>query len=156
MKKNKKPLVSVIVNCHNGSIFLTDCIKSIINQTYTNWELIFWDNKSSDNSCEIIKKFKDKRIKIFKSKSYNTLYKSRNLAIDQCKGEYISFLDTDDMWTKNKLKEQVLEISKNKSIKMVYSNYYVYLYQKNKKFIKYKKKLPSGFIAQNALNNYKI
>ena len=156
MKKNINPLVSIIVNCHNGSTFLDDCVKSILRQTYKNWELIFWDNKSSDNSFNIIKKFKDKRIKRFKSKSFYTLYKSRNLALKKCKGKYISFLDADDMWIKDKLKDQVREISKDSLVKMVYSNYYVLINKTKNKYLKHKKILPSGSIAQKMLSNYDI
>ena len=53
---NKKPLVSIIINCYNGSKYLSHTIESILNQTYTNFEVIFWDNKSTDNSKEIFKK----------------------------------------------------------------------------------------------------
>ena len=102
--EKKFPLVSIIVNCFNGEKFLSQSIKTIFDQTYTNWEIIFWDNKSSDKSREIIKSFKDRRIKYFYSKKYNTLYKSRNLAIKKTKGDYICFLDTDDLWSKKKLK----------------------------------------------------
>ena len=66
MKSNsKKPLVSIIMNCYNGEKYLKQSIKSIINQTYKNWELIFWDNCSTDNSKKITKKFKDNRIYYF-------------------------------------------------------------------------------------------
>ena len=64
----KEPLVSIIMNCHNGEKYLKKSVSSIINQSYRNWELIFWDNKSSDNSAKILKNFKDKRIKYFYSK----------------------------------------------------------------------------------------
>ena len=67
MKKKDNVLVSVIVNCHNAEEYLEECIKSIINQTYENWELIFFDNFSSDNSKFVLDKFQDKRIKYFKS-----------------------------------------------------------------------------------------
>ena len=70
MKEENKPLVSVIMNCHNGQNFLSDAIQSVINQTYKNWELIFWDNFSTDESTKILNQFKDKRIKYFKSKIY--------------------------------------------------------------------------------------
>ena len=73
MKKENKPLVSVIINCHNGEKFLKDCISSIINQSYNNLELIFWDNKSEDNSAKIIKEFEDKRIKYFYSEKFFSL-----------------------------------------------------------------------------------
>ena len=66
--KNKNPLISVIMNCHNGESFLTKSIQSILNQSYRNWELIFWDNKSQDRSKEIALSFKDKRNKVFQNK----------------------------------------------------------------------------------------
>ena len=74
--KNEFPLVSVIMNCHNGENYLKKSVGSIINQNYKNWELIFWDNKSTDNSKKIIQKFRDKRIRYYHSKKINTLYKS--------------------------------------------------------------------------------
>ena len=73
--------VSIIMNCHNGERYLKQSLKSVLNQTYKNWELIFWDNNSTDDSKKIFKSFKDKRLKYFKSSKFNTLYKSRNLAI---------------------------------------------------------------------------
>ena len=106
MPKNK-PLVSVIMNCHNGEKYLKESIKSLMSQTYKNWELIFWDNNSFDNSKKIVKKFKDKRIKYFKSQKFQNLYHSRNLAIKKAKGKYVGFLDVDDLWEKSKLKKQI-------------------------------------------------
>ena len=66
MRSKKTPLVSIIMNCYNGDKYLRKSIKSIISQSYKNWELIFWDNKSEDNSRNIIKSFKDKRIFYFR------------------------------------------------------------------------------------------
>ena len=106
MKKNN-PLVSIIMNCHNGEKYLKKSLQSVINQTYKNWELIFWDNRSIDKSKDIVKGFKDKRFKYFKSKKFNSLYESRNLAIKKSKGRYICFLDTDDWWLKKKLIYQI-------------------------------------------------
>ena len=65
MKSNQ--LVSIIMTCHNGEKFLNEAIQSVVNQSYSNWELIFYDNLSSDKSADIIKNFKDDRIKYFKS-----------------------------------------------------------------------------------------
>ena len=74
MKKNSKkfstPLVSIIMNCHNGERYLAQSITSVLSQTYKNWELIFFDNKSNDQSKKILKTFLDKRIKYFKSKKF--------------------------------------------------------------------------------------
>ena len=75
------PLISVIVNCHNGAKYLKTCIKSILNQKYKNLEIIFFDNYSSDNSKELINQFKDSRIKYHFSKKKLPLYKASNRAI---------------------------------------------------------------------------
>ena len=61
-------LVSIIINCHNGEKYLSKCLKSILDQSYNNWEVIFWDNCSNDNSEKIYKNFNDKRFLYFKSK----------------------------------------------------------------------------------------
>ncbi len=151
-----KPLVSVIMNCHNGGKFLEQSINSIILQTYKNWELIFWDNVSQDESKKILNKFSDNRIKYFKSQKFNRLYESRNLAIQNARGEYISFLDTDDMWQKDKLEKQINFFSKNKDYEIVYSNYYIYDEVKKKKFVKFKKPLLSGIIFKELLKNYTV
>ena len=68
--------------------------------------------RGKDDSKKIITKFPDKRIKYFKSKKFNRLYKSRNLAIQNAKGDFISFLDTDDLWQKDKLEKQINFFSK--------------------------------------------
>ena len=152
----KSPLVSVIVNCHNGQKYLSECLKSILNQTYKNLEIIFWNNLSTDNSLQIINSFKDKRIKKFSSKKNLKLYNSRNQAIQQAIGRYITFCDTDDYWRKNKIAEQMKLINKDKKIKIVYSNFYVQNDLKKTKYLQYTQKLPSGFITQNLLKKYVI
>jgi len=151
---NISPLVSVIMNCHNGQDFLHDSIKSLLSQTYKNWELIFWDNLSTDNSEKILNEFPDKRIKYFKSDKFTNLYEARNLAIEKSLGNYVSFLDTDDLWVEDKLEKQIDFLEKNKEFKIVYSNYYILEDKKNKKYLKHKKSLPSGQITQKLLNNY--
>ena len=88
---NNQPLVSIIMNCFNGEKYLKFSLESVINQTYKNWELIFWDNKSKDNSAEIFKSFNDKRFKYFYADEHTSLYKARNLAIQKSQGDFISF-----------------------------------------------------------------
>ena len=149
------PLVSVIMNCFNGEKFLYKSISSVINQTYSNWELIIWDNQSSDLSYKVIKKFSDKRIKYFLAKSHTTLYKARALAIDKSKGDFIAFLDVDDWWCNDKLKCQI-PIFKNDNIGLVYSNFYRFDQNENKTFLNYKKKLPSGRLSEKLLKSYNI
>jgi glycosyltransferase involved in cell wall biosynthesis len=154
---NKKlPLISVVMNCHNGQAFLKESIKSLTSQTYKNWELIFWDNNSTDKSEEILKQFNDRRIKYFKSDSYLKLYRARNLAINQTKGEFVTFLDTDDLWNNKKLEKQLEICEKNKNIKFVYSNFFILNQNSNKLFKRSNKKLASGEITQLLLNDYVI
>ena len=152
----EKPLVSVIMNCHNGEKYLEQSVKSIIAQTYNNWELIFWDNQSTDNSKNIIYKFSDNRIKYFKSTSFKKLYESRNLAIQKAKGKLVFFLDTDDMWMQDKIEKQVNFLEKNKDFQIVYSNYYILDDFNKKKSIMIKNKLSSGIIFNDLLKNYTV
>ena len=151
---NNKPIISIIMNCYNGEAFLNEAINSITKQTFENWELIFFDNNSIDKSEKIVKSFKDSRIKYFKSDRLLNLYDARNLAVKKTNGDYISFLDTDDMWTKDKLEKQINFIKKNSNYKILYSNYYVL--NNNEKKIMYKNELPSGFITQKLLDFYGI
>lgn len=145
-------MISIIMNSHNGEKFIERSIRSILNQTYKNWELIFWDNKSNDNSLKIINQFNDDRIKYFYSKNYDKLYKARNLALKKAKGEFIAFLDVDDTWEKNKLQIQSDDIIKNKA-DISFSNYWEL--KKNKKKI-FKKSLTAKNINNQILNNYPI
>ena len=153
--KKKNYLVSIIINCHNGDKYLDKAINSIIKQTYNNWEIIFWNNKSEDKSEEIIKKFNDKRIKYYESKKYLKLYNARNEAIKNAKGNYICFLDCDDWWDKNKIKLQLNELESNK-LNIIYSNYYLFNEKNKYKKIFSKKYLPSGYITQQLLKKYVI
>ena len=68
------PYISVIVNCHNGEKYLESCLNSIVNQNYKDYEVIIWDNASTDNSKKIVKKFKDKKIKYFRHPIKENLY----------------------------------------------------------------------------------
>lgn len=156
INSGSEPLISIIMNCYNGEKYLHDSLKSIINQTYENWELVFWDNLSKDFSKRILFKFSDKRIKYFKSKKFLNLYEARNAAIEKSTGDYIAFLDTDDLWTPDKLEKQVNFFKNNPESKIVYSNYFNLESCKDFKYKKYKKILPSGFVTQALLDDYKI
>ncbi len=102
-----RPFVSILMNCFNGEKYLEEAINSVINQSYNNWELIFWDNQSTDNSEKIVKNYKDDRIQYFKSQSHTSQYQARNKGLEKCSGELIAFLDVDDWWDKNKLDKQI-------------------------------------------------
>ena len=104
-----KDLVSIVVPVYNAGRFLDDTIKTVLNQTYANWELILVNDKSTDNSREIALKYqeKDHRIKLLDNKNNSGAAISRNKGIDEAKGKFIAFLDADDLWNKDKLKKQV-------------------------------------------------
>lgn len=153
--RKKKYLVSIIINCHNGAKFLGKAINSVVKQTYDNWEVIFWNNKSTDKSEQIIKNFKDNKIKYYESKKYLKLYEARNEAIKKTKGKYICFLDCDDWWDRNKIKLQLDELVLNKS-NIIYSNYYLFNQEKKYKKLYSKMYLPSGYITEKLLKKYTI
>lgn len=153
INSNNDPLVSVIMNCYNGQTYLADAIKSVLLQTYNNFEVIFWDNQSQDNSASIYKSFKDKRLKYYYAKKHTSLYQARNLALKKSRGKLIAFLDTDDVWFKDKLSSQIKQI-KNKKSALVYSNYYILNQVTGLKKIAYKDKLPEGIIYKELLKNY--
>ena len=150
---NKNNLVSIIMNCHNGDKYIKEAINSIINQSYKNWELIFFDNASNDNSAQIAKKYNDKRIKYHYSKFVN-LGIARKKALEKCRGNFIAFLDCDDFWTKDKLKLQVNELIKNPEIALSFSNSY-FFNKKNKKLL-YETRPYDGHIFEELLKRYYI
>jgi glycosyltransferase involved in cell wall biosynthesis len=153
-KENKhQPLVSIIMNCYNGEAYLKESIESVISQNYKNWELIFWDNKSKDKSQKIFKSYKDERLKYFLAKEHTSLYSARNEAIKKCSGEFISFLDTDDVWYKNKLELQI-PLFEDQEVAVVYGNHFIFNQKLNKKKIFLKGKKPKGFILEDLLKNY--
>ena len=149
-------LVSIIVNCYNGEKYLKKTLESIQKQEYSNWELIFWDNHSSDSSKQIFHTFKDKRFKYYYAKKFTNLYTARNLAIKKAKGKILTFLDVDDLWMPNKLLKQVNFFNKNKKAQILYSNYFNLkkYFGMNFKNLQFKKSLPSGFITRELLNSY--
>jgi len=119
-----EPLVSVIMNCYNSDKYLEEAIVSVLNQTYKNFELIFWDNQSTDNSAKIIQSYDDKRIKYFYAQEFTPLGEARNLAVSKANGEWISFLDSDDIWDKDKLFESMQEYnvaSEHNNISLIYT-----------------------------------
>ena len=145
--------VSILMNTYNGGKFIKEAIESIINQTYLNWELIIWDNLSDDNTSEIVKSFKDQRIKYFIADHHTNLGKARSLAIKKCTSKFISFLDSDDLWLPNKLEKQI-PYFENDEIGMIASDS---IFFSNNKDIRnlYKDGYPKeGYIFNDLLRNY--
>ncbi len=101
------PLVSVILPTYNRGYIIERAIKSVLNQTYKNLELIIVDDGSTDNTEEIVKSIEDKRIIFLKHKKNKGASSARNTGIKNSKGEYISFIDSDDVWFPLKLEKQI-------------------------------------------------
>ena len=152
-QNNNQPLVSIIMNCYNGETFLHESIKSVLSQTYRNWELIFWDNRSEDKSAEIFKSFNDKRFKYYYAPQHTLLSEARNEAVKRSSGEFIAFLDTDDFWEKDKLELQ-LPLFKDSKVGVVYGNLFIVNEKLNVKKVFLKRKKPRGFILDDLLKNY--
>jgi glycosyltransferase involved in cell wall biosynthesis len=100
------PKVSIIINCHNGEKYLEEAIDSIYAQTYQDWEIIFFDNVSTDNSAKIAQSY-DSRLKYHKNHSLINLGAARKEAVQMATGEWVAFLDTDDLWYPIKLEKQL-------------------------------------------------
>lgn len=118
-------LVSIVMPVYNAGTYLVQSIKSVLNQTYGNWELLIVDDCSTDNSADIIKSFvsQDGRIHYFKTSSPSgSPTAPRNIGIEKSSGRFIAFLDSDDIWLPKKLEEQ-LPLFENSDTAIVYSNY---------------------------------
>ena len=151
-----EPLVSVIMNCFNGEKYLREAVNSVIKQNYENWEIIFWDNQSTDKSAEIFKSYKDKRLKYYYASSHSgILDEARNYALKKTNGDFIAFLDVDDWWLPNKLEKQ-MPLFDDPDVGLVYGNEWLLFEKKKKKEIYKKKILPTGMILDELLYDYVI
>lgn len=107
---NSYPKVSIILPVYNSEGFIADSIKSVLNQSYRNFDLIIIDDHSTDNSPDIIREIKDSRIIYFRNKENKGVAFSRNIGLDNANGEYIAFIDSDDIWYKDKLERQIISM----------------------------------------------
>jgi glycosyltransferase involved in cell wall biosynthesis len=147
--------ISVIMNCYNGSKYLKEALESIINQTYKDWELIFWDNQSTDTSAEIFLQFEDSRFNYFYAEQHTLLYEARSYAEKKTSGDFLTFLDVDDVWSIDKLQKQI-ELFGDKKVGLVYGNYSVIGENTKKLNPINKKKLPSGYVLNELLEDYSV
>ena len=114
-----KPAVSVVINCRNGEPFLEAALQSVFGQTFGDFEVVFWDNLSSDNSPEIARAF-GTRLRYYRSESPLTLGEARRQAVARAIGEFIAILDVDDRWRPAKLDRQVSLLETNRDLGLVY------------------------------------
>lgn len=112
---NQQSLVTVITPTYNSERFIAETIHSVKEQTYTNWEMIIIDDCSTDRTVELVKKEqeKDSRIKLIQLEQNRGAAVARNTGMENAKGKYIAFLDSDDYWLPNKLEEQISFMQEN-------------------------------------------
>jgi glycosyltransferase involved in cell wall biosynthesis len=101
------PSVSVIMNVRNGASTLREALESVLQQSFHDWELIVWDDRSTDESAQIVAEYKDRRIRYFLSPEETSLGKARGDAIRPAAGAWLAFLDQDDIWLPRKLERQM-------------------------------------------------
>lgn len=108
-------LVSIITPAYNAAAYIAETIESVLNQTYTNWEMLIVNDCSKDNTAEIVESYakKDKRINLINLKQNSGTAIARNAAIQNAKGRYIAFLDSDDLWKEEKLQKQIEFMQQN-------------------------------------------
>jgi glycosyltransferase involved in cell wall biosynthesis len=118
-------LVSIITTLYDSADFIARTIESVLAQTYTNWEMVITDDCSKDNGPAIVESYaaKDARIRLIRLEENGGPGVSRNISIQNARGQYIAFLDSDDMWRPDKLEKQIA-LMKEKGCGMVYSSYY--------------------------------
>jgi glycosyltransferase involved in cell wall biosynthesis len=120
-----EPLVSVIIPTYNRADYLKLVLKSVLEQTYKNIEVIVADDGSTDNTAEVVADFNDPRIKYFYQRNTGLPAATRNLGLREVSGEYIAFLDSDDLWLPKKLEIQVEYLRNHPEYYLVYSNAWI-------------------------------
>lgn len=124
--------ISIMMNCYNGEKDLRRAIDSVYKQTYQDWEIVFIDNCSTDNSADIAKSYGEK-VRYLKTPQNIPLFAARNFALENIDSEYLCFLDTDDYWLGSKLQKQIEFLEKNPEIDLLCTDY-LYNYENYKGF----------------------
>lgn len=143
------PLVTVIINVKNGAATLREAIASVLAQTFGDWELLIWDDRSTDASASVVAEFPDPRIRYYLSPQDVPLGKARHDAIRAATGEWIAFLDQDDLWLPYKLEKQ-LALAED-SVGLIYGRtvrFYPDGWQRDYDHAHEYKRLPEGDIFQ--------
>lgn len=104
------PLISVVMNGFNSARYLAEALESVRSQSYARWELVFWDNCSEDDSERIVHGFRETRFRFLRAPRRMTLAAGRNAAVGQARGDWIAFLDCDDIWLPFKLERQIARL----------------------------------------------
>lgn len=124
MEQNPTPLVSVIMPAYNAQAYIEEAIRSVIHQTYTNWQLLIIDDASSDDTYQIAERLtqEDARISLIRNETNQGVAKTRNRGLELAQGDYVALLDSDDVWRPQKLEKQ-LALAQEKQADIVYCSY---------------------------------
>ena len=114
------PAVSVIVNLYNGKATLAETIESVLAQSFADWELLVWDDCSSDDGAEVVERYTDPRIRYFRSHVQIPLGQARQSAIEMTDGDWVAFLDQDDLWLPQKLERQLSVAERHPEAALIY------------------------------------
>lgn len=152
----RRPKVSVIMNCLDCQAFVREALDSVLAQSFTDWEVIFWDNASSDASGDIARGYGDARIRYCRGEQTIPLGAARNLAIAQARGEFIAFLDCDDRWLPEKLARQLDYFEQHPEVDFIYGNYFRLLEGKRASRPALKGAQPSGRVFAAFLKHYPV
>ena len=125
-KNRGMPLVSVIMPAYNAECFVEEAVRSVIGQTVLDWELLVLDDCSRDGTCAIVERLaeEDNRIRLIRNQQNMGVAKTRNRGMDLCKGQYVAFLDSDDVWHPDKLERQIA-LAQETGADLVYCSYAV-------------------------------
>lgn len=126
MFKIKSPLVTVLIPMYNCEKYIKDSLNSIINQTYSNLEILIIDDGSTDRSVEIVKSYSDSRIRLIESKENRGIPFTRNLGLNNTRGKYVAMMDADDISLLNRIEKQVDFMESNQNIDVLGTYYEVF------------------------------
>ena len=146
------PRVTVIINCLNGERFVSEAIESVYNQSDQDWEIVLYDNCSTDRTPQIAGEF-DERLRYYRSESTVPLGAARNRALKLAHGEFIAFLDADDVWLPNKLAAQ-MALFVDEDVGIVYADVEVFNEAGHQRRLSSRKRFPRGACFEALLADY--
>ncbi|HEU6446895.1 MAG TPA: glycosyltransferase family A protein [Verrucomicrobiae bacterium] len=148
------PLVSVVIPAFNAAATIAQSLESIRNQTFATFEAIVVDDGSTDNTAEIVQKFsaEDSRFTLLQQKNAG-VSAARNAALDRARGEFIAFLDADDLWLPQKLERQIELLNANPQFNFTFTNFFVWDGERELAIYYSRKKMPRGDVSRQLLRS---
>ncbi len=153
VKASSTPYVSVLVNVRNGEEYLKEALDSVYSQTFQNFEIILYDNCSTDKTAEIAKSY-DEKLRYFKAPQPLELGEARNRALAEISGEVFCILDADDYFLPTRLEKQIARLTPE--IDLVYANSYILYQSIGIKALQFNQPQEEGEILAGMLKNYHL